>query len=42
MHTSLDGFPRREMDWVQVDDELFSYSGKLTKEALHCMRVTFE
>jgi len=47
MHISLDGFVaglKGEMDWIQVDDELFSYSGKLTEEADTALygRVTFE
>jgi hypothetical protein len=31
MHTSLDGFvagPNGEMDWINVDDEMFEYAGK--------------
>jgi dihydrofolate reductase len=36
MHTSLDGFvagPNGEMDWIQVDDEMFEYAGQRTREA---------
>ena len=31
MHISLDGFvagPKREMDWIKVDEELFDHVGK--------------
>ena len=34
MHTSLDGFvagSNGEMDWINVDEELFDYSAKLIK-----------
>ena len=33
MHISLDGFtagPNGEMDWIQVDDEMFDYAGRQT------------
>jgi dihydrofolate reductase len=36
MHTSLDGFvagPNGEMDWINVDDEMFEYAGQRTREA---------
>lgn len=36
MHTSLDGFvggPNGEMDWIQVDEEMFEYAGRRTNEA---------
>jgi hypothetical protein len=36
MHTSLDGFvggPNGEMDWIDVNDEMFEYAGQRTREA---------
>jgi hypothetical protein len=36
MHTSLDGFvagPNGEMDWINVDEELFERAGMLTDQA---------
>lgn len=36
MHTSLDGFvagPNGEMDWINVDEEMFDFGKKLTDEA---------
>ncbi|RRB02819.1 dihydrofolate reductase family protein [Larkinella rosea] len=36
MHISLDGFvagPNGEMNWIRVDDELFTYSARLTDAA---------
>jgi hypothetical protein len=36
MRVSLDGFvagPKREMDWVHVEDEIFEYAGRRTMEA---------
>lgn len=36
MHTSLDGFVTDKnggMDWINVNDQMFEYSGKLTDEA---------
>ena len=36
MHVSLDGFvagPNGEMDWINVDEELFDYAGDRTNEA---------
>jgi dihydrofolate reductase len=47
MHTSLDGFvagPAGEMDWINVDEELFDYTAGLTDEADTALygRVTYE
>src|SRR4030095_2530899 len=47
MHTSLDGFvagPKGEMDWINVDDEIFDYAGKETDRADAALyeRVTYE
>lgn len=47
MHTSLDGFvagPKGEMNWLQVDEELFDYAGHRTNEADLALygRKTFE
>jgi dihydrofolate reductase len=47
MHTSLDGFvagPNGEMDWINVDDDMFEYAGKQTDEADTALygRVTYE
>ena len=47
MHTSIDGFvggPNGEMDWINVDEEMFEYAGKETDEADTALygRVTYE
>ena len=47
MHTSLDGFvagPNKEMDWINVDDEIFDYAGGRTNESDTALygRVTYE
>jgi dihydrofolate reductase len=47
MHVSLDGFvagPNGEMDWINVDDELFDYAGKMIDRADVALygRVTYE
>ena len=47
MHTSLDGFvggPNGEMDWVDVNDEMFEYAGQRTRGADTALygRVTYE
>jgi dihydrofolate reductase len=47
MHTSLDGFvggPNGEMDWIDVDDEMFEYAGQRTREADTALygRVTYQ
>jgi dihydrofolate reductase len=47
MHTSLDGFvagPNGEMDWINVDDEIFEYAGGRTDESDTALygRVTYE
>ena len=47
MHTSLDGFvcgPNGEMDWINVDDEMFDYAGKQTDQADTALygRVTYQ
>ena len=47
MHTSLDGFvagPNGEMDWINVDDEMFDLAGKQTDQADTALygRVTYE
>lgn len=47
MHVSVDGFvagPKGEMDWIHVDDEIFSWVAELTEEADTALygRVTFE
>jgi len=47
MHVSLDGFvggPNGEMDWINVDDEIFDYAGDRTDESDTAMygRVTYE
>lgn len=47
MHISLDGFVGRlkgEMDWIQLEDEIFDYAGKRTKEADTALygRVTWQ
>jgi dihydrofolate reductase len=47
MHTTLDGFvagPNGEMDWINVDEEMFEYAGKRTNESDTALygRVTYE
>ena len=47
MHTSLDGFvggPNGEMDWIDVNDEMFGYAGQRTREADTALygRVTYQ
>jgi dihydrofolate reductase len=47
MHTSLDGFvggPNGEMDWINVDDEMFDYAGQRTNEADTALygRITYQ
>lgn len=47
MHTTLDGFVaglNGEMDWINVDDEMFDFAGKQTDQADTALygRVTFE
>ena len=47
MHTSLDGFvagPNGEMDWINVDNEMFDHAGKQTDEADTALygRVTYQ
>ena len=47
MHTTLDGFvagPNGEMDWINVDDEMFDLAGKQTDQADTALygRVTYE
>src|SRR6266550_7411877 len=47
MHTSVDGFvggANGEMDWINVDEEMFEYAGKETDEADTALygRVTYE
>jgi dihydrofolate reductase len=47
MHASLDGFvagPNGEMDWINVDNELFDYAGKRTDQSDTALygRVTYE
>jgi len=46
-HTSLDGYvagPNKEMDWINVDEHLFEYSGMLTDNADTALygRVTYQ
>jgi dihydrofolate reductase len=46
MHVSLDGFvagPNGEMDWINVEDELFEYAGKMIDRADTALygRVTY-
>lgn len=47
MHTSLDGFtagPNGEMDWINVDEEMFDIVGKMTDESDAALfgRVTYQ
>jgi dihydrofolate reductase len=47
MHASLDGFvagPNGEMDWIDVNDEMFEYAGQRTREADTALygRVTYQ
>jgi dihydrofolate reductase len=47
MHTSLDGFvagPSGEMDWIDVNEEMFDYAGQRTREADTALygRVTYQ
>lgn len=47
MHVSLDGFvagPNGEMNWIQVDDEIFDYAGHRTNASDTALygRVTFD
>jgi dihydrofolate reductase len=47
MHVSLDGFvagPNGEMDWINVDDEMFDYAGQRTNESDTALygRVTYQ
>jgi dihydrofolate reductase len=47
MHTSLDGFvagPNGEMDWINVDNDMFEYAGMRTNEADTALygRVTYQ
>jgi dihydrofolate reductase len=47
MHTSLDSFvagPNGEMNWIQVDEQLFDFVGTMTAQADTALygRVTFE
>jgi dihydrofolate reductase len=47
MHTTLDGFvggPNGEMDWIDVNEELFDFAGNRTDEADTALygRVTFD
>ena len=47
MHTSLDGFvggSNGEMDWIDVNDEMFEYAGQRTREADTALygRVTYQ
>ena len=47
MHISLDGFvagPKGEMDWINLDDELFDFVGKFTDESDAALygRVTYQ
>ena len=47
MHTSLDGFaagPRGEMDWIAINDEMFEYVERRTREADTALygRVTYQ
>ena len=47
MHTSLDGFvagTNGEMDWINVDEDMFEYAGKQTDEADTALygRITYQ
>jgi len=47
MHTSLDGFvagPKREMDWIKVDEDMFDFVATMTDQADTALygRVTYE
>lgn len=47
MHTSLDGFvagPKGDMDWINVDDDIFDYAGNQTDKADTALygRVTWQ
>src|SRR4029079_172032 len=47
MHTTIDGFaggPNGEMDWIQVDDEIFDFAGNETDKSDAALygRVTYE
>ncbi len=47
MHATLDGFvagPNGEMDWINVDDEIFDYAGTMTDQADTALygRVTYQ
>lgn len=47
IHTSLDGFvagPNGEMDWINVDEEIFDFAGQRTNEADTALygRVTYQ
>jgi dihydrofolate reductase len=47
MHTSLDGFvagPNGEMNWINIDDEIFDFVGTITDKADAALygRVTYE
>jgi len=47
MHTSLDGFvagPKGEMDWINVDDEIFDFAGRRTNASDTALygRVTYD
>lgn len=47
MHTSLDGFvagPKGEMNWINVDEEIFDFVGTMTNNADAALygRVTYE
>ena len=47
MHTSLDGFvtgPNGEMDWIQLDDDIFDFVATMTDKADTALygRVTYE
>ena len=47
MHTSLDGFvagPNGEMDWINVEGEIFDYAANRTEEADTALygRITYQ
>ena len=47
LHTTLDGFaagPNGEMDWINVDEEMFEYAARRTNEADTALygRVTYQ